>query len=45
MEETCKLRNATVRIHGAINQEKIKEATTKFLKEVERRKKKIEKGA
>lgn len=38
--ETFKIGNATVRIHGAVDQEKIKAATEKFLKKVEAHKKK-----
>jgi hypothetical protein len=33
--ETYKIGNATVRIHGEVDQEKIKAATTAFLKKVE----------
>ena len=40
-----KIGNATVRIHGTPNQEKIKEATVEFLKNIEFNRKKIEKGA
>lgn len=48
--EEYKIGNATVRIHGTVNKEKVETATTEFLKEVERRKKKakkqeVEKGA
>lgn len=40
-----KLGNATVRIHGTANQEKIRDATVEFLKAVETRKRKKEKQA
>lgn len=48
--KTFSIGNGTVHIHGTVNQEKIKDATTEFLKEVERRKRKakkqkVEKGA
>lgn len=46
---TYKIGNATVRIHGAVNQEKLKIATIEFLKEVEcirkTKEKEAEKGA
>lgn len=38
-DKTFSIGNGTVHIHGTVNQEKIKDATTEFLKEVERRKK------
>lgn len=41
-----KFKNCTVRIHGSTDPEKIKEATTAYLKKVERSKKlKAKKGA
>ena len=51
--ETCatyKIGNATVRIHGKVDPDKLKEATIKFLKSIEQQKKNkekevIEKGA
>lgn len=46
---TYKIGNATVRIHGVVNKERLKEATIEFLKEVERirrtKEKETEKGA
>ena len=42
-DKTCSIGNGTVHIHGTVNQEKIKDATTEFLKEVERRKRKAKK--
>lgn len=42
-EATYKIGNGTVHIHGTVNQEKIKDATAEFLKEVERRKRKAKK--
>lgn len=45
-ERVCKVGNATVRIHGSPDTEKIKAATTAYLKKVERSKKlKAKKGA
>ena len=41
--KTFSIGNGTVHIHGTVNQEKIKDATTEFLKEVERRKRKAKK--
>lgn len=38
-DKTFSIGNGTVHIHGTVNQEKIKDATAEFLKEVERRKK------
>lgn len=47
-EATYKIGNATVRIHGKIDPNKLKAATVEFLKSVERQKKSkklVEKGA
>ncbi len=42
-EATYKIGNATVRIHGNVNPDKLKEATVEFLKSAERQKKNKEK--
>lgn len=45
-ERVCKVGNATVRIHGSTDPEKLREATKNYLKKVERSKKlKAKKGA
>lgn len=49
-EATYKIGNATVRIHGKIDPDKLKEVTVDFLKSVEKQKKDkekevVEKGA
>lgn len=49
-EATYKIGNATVRIHGKVDPDKLKEATVDFLKSVEKQKKDrekevVEKGA
>ena len=44
-EVTYKIGNATVRIHGKIDPDKLKAATVEFLKSVERQKKSKEKEA
>lgn len=49
-EATYKIGNATVRIHGKVDPDKLKEATVEFLKSVEKQKKDkekevVEKGA
>ena len=35
-DKTFSIGNGTVHIHGTVNQEKIKDATTEFLKEIGR---------
>ena len=42
-DKTFSIGNGIVHIHGTVNHEKIKDATTEFLKEVERRKRKAKK--
>ena len=42
-EVTYKIENATIRIHGKVNPDKLKAATVEFLKSVERQKKNKEK--
>lgn len=44
-EATYKIGNATVRIHGNVDPDKLKAATVEFLKSVERQKKSKEKEA
>lgn len=47
-EATYKIGNATVRIHGNVDPDKLKEATVEFLKGAEKQKKSkklVEKGA
>lgn len=44
-EATYKIGNATVRVHGKIDPDKLKAATVEFLKSVERQKKSKEKEA
>ena len=47
-EATYKIGNATVRIHGKVDPDKLKEATVEFLKGAEKQKtskKLVEKGA
>lgn len=46
-EATYKIGNATVRIHGKVDPDKLKAATIEFLKSAERQKEKevMEKGA
>lgn len=44
-EATYKIGNATVRIHGNVDPDKLKTATVEFLKSVERQKKSKEKEA
>ena len=39
MENTYKIKNCTVRIHGTPNRERIEAATVKFLKQAEMQKK------
>ena len=48
MNERYKIGNATVRIHGKVDPDKLKEATVEFLKGAEKQKKSkklVEKGA